>query len=32
MLWFKNRRFTGALPFGPALALSGWGYFCWLTL
>ena len=32
VLWFKNRRFTGALPFGPALALSGWGYFCWLTL
>ncbi|HBM7658082.1 TPA: prepilin peptidase [Enterobacter cloacae subsp. cloacae] len=30
--WMKKRQFTGALPFGPALALSGWGYFCWATL
>lgn len=32
LLWLKNRRFTGAIPFGPALALCSWGYFCWLTL
>lgn len=31
-LWIKKRQLTGALPFGPALALSSWGYFCWLTL
>ncbi|WP_244153193.1 prepilin peptidase [Kosakonia oryziphila] len=32
VLWIKNKRLTGVLPFGPALALSSWGYFCWVTL
>lgn len=32
MWWLKKRELSGALPFGPALALSGWGYFCLVTL
>ncbi|MGR5942857.1 prepilin peptidase [Enterobacter sp. C4G1] len=32
LLWRRKGRYTGALPFGPALALCGWGYFCWHTL
>lgn len=25
------RRKVSVIPFGPALALSGWGYFCWMS-
>lgn len=32
LLWVKKRHFGDPIPFGPALALSGWGYFCWATL
>jgi len=32
LLWFKEGRRGAPIPFGPALALSGWGYFCWIGL
>ena len=28
----KKGHFGDPIPFGPALALSGWGCFCWATL
>ncbi|OQD47160.1 hypothetical protein BWZ29_23085 [Enterobacter cancerogenus] len=31
-LWVVKRSKPEMIPFGPSLALSGWGYFCWLTL
>lgn len=27
----RARRRVSIIPFGPALALSGWGYFCWMS-
>jgi len=32
LLWLKKGRRGAPIPFGPALALSGWGYFCWISL
>lgn len=32
LLWVKKGHFGDPIPFGPALALSGWGCFCWATL
>lgn len=32
VLWLKEGRRGMAIPFGPALALTGWGYFCWSGL
>ncbi|MCU6162847.1 prepilin peptidase [Enterobacter bugandensis] len=32
ILWTVKRSKPEIIPFGPSLALSGWGYFCWLTL
>lgn len=31
LLWAKKGRRGALIPFGPALAVSGWGYFCWIS-
>lgn len=30
-MFLRTRRRVSVIPFGPGLAIGGWGYFCWMT-